>query len=385
MKHHNDKLHAISRRLDPIWWLIARLLRLGRFGAGPGIPLSVLLVDLHLLGDIVMLVPLLRVIRRCHPDARIGLMAGPWAQSILAETGLVDEFIILRAPWNVKGQGISGIRAVLRAIRRSRERAWDWGIDVRGDVRNALLLALANAKRRVAYDFSGGAALLTDVVNDDGKLRHIVDHHAGIAEHLLMPMTVEERIPQLTIHEDIAPAEGRVKRIGFHFGASMVLRRMPPEEACALLLSFRNQENTRLVLIDAPDVLELNTAVLQRLPASCSAMVDRWHGDLSELMGLLKTLDRFFAMDSGPAHLAAALGIDTTVFFGPNLPLAVRPLGRNVSIVERGDVRCRPCDQHRCQNPKYQECLTQLVGFTDGPTLVRKASPMHRALSSVDQ
>ena len=116
-------------------------------------PQSILIVDLHLLGDIVMLVPLLRVIRRYHPAAHLALVAGPWARTVLEGTGLVDEFIELRAPWIVKGQGTAGFAALLRAIRASRSRSWDWGIDVRGDVRNALLLALARTKRRVAYAY----------------------------------------------------------------------------------------------------------------------------------------------------------------------------------------------------------------------------------------
>ena len=361
MKHHNESLHALSRRLDPIWWLIARLLRLGRYGAGPVAPRSILLVDLHLLGDIVMLVPLLRVIRRFHPDAHIGLMAGPWGHTILADTGLVNEFITLRAPWNIKGQGAAGIRGLLRAIRVSRARRWDWGIDVRGDVRNTLLLAFARARRRVAYDFSGGAALLSDVVPDDGVFRHIIDHHAVLAEYLRMPMTAEERIPALGVPKRTDSEAQRSRRIGFHFGASMVLRRMPLDEACALVLSFQDQEDTRLILVDAPDIRDLNSALLEQLPAKFAARIERWQGALSELMTFLKTLDKFYAMDSGPAHLAAALGVDTTVFFGPHLSLAVRPTGRKITVVERADVPCRPCDQHRCTNVKYQECLTQVV------------------------
>jgi heptosyltransferase-2 len=361
VKHHNERLHALSRRLDPLWWLIARLLRLGRFGAGPMVPQSILLVDLHLLGDLVMLVPLLRVIRRFHPNAHIGLMAGPWGRTILADTGLVDEFITLRAPWVTKGQGAAGMGGLLRAIRASRGRTWDWGIDVRGDVRNALLLALARAKRRVAYDFSGGAALLTDDVPDDGVLRHIIDHHAALAEYLCMPMTAEERIPTLGLPKVTAPGTHRSRLIGFHFGASMALRRMPLEEACSLVLSFQDQQDARLILVDAPEIRDLNSALLGRLPANCAARIERWEGTLSELMTFLKTLDKFYAMDSGPAHLAAALGIDTTVFFGPHLSLAVRPTGRNVTVVERADVPCRPCDQHRCTNVKHQECLTQVV------------------------
>jgi ADP-heptose:LPS heptosyltransferase len=97
------------------------------------------------------------------------------------------------------------------------------------------------------------------------------------------------------------------------------------------------------------------------LPAKFAAGIQRWQGNLSELMEFLKTLDKIYVMDSGPAHLAAALGIDTTVIFGPNLPLAVRPMGRNVTVVERTDVPCRPCDQRRCTNHKHQECLRQLL------------------------
>ena len=190
-------------------------------------------LDLHLLGDLVMLVPLLRVLRRCHPKAHLGLMAGPWGQTILADTGLIDEFIPLRAPWVAKGQGWSGVIGLLHAIRASRRRAWDWGIDVRGDVRNALLLALARAGRRVAYAFSGGASLLTDVMPDDGVLRHIIDHHAALAAHLGMTMSEEERIPALANPRMSALWAHGSRRIGVHLGASMVLRRMPFEEACA--------------------------------------------------------------------------------------------------------------------------------------------------------
>lgn len=358
----NTTLASLSRRLDPLWWLTARALRLRPHAAQPAAPKSILLVDLHLLGDVVMLIPLLRVVRRFHPDAHLSLVAGPWGREILASTGLVDEFITLRAPWVSKGQGAAGIMAVLRTIRALRMQTWDWGIDVRGDVRNILLLALARASRRIAYDFTGGSALLTDVVPDDGALRHIIDHHARLASFLNMPMTSEERIPELgSPHASRSRTRANPGLIGFHFGASMVLRRMPLEEACALVLSFQDEEDTRLVLLDAPDTRTLNSALLEQLPAKFAAGIQRWQGNLSELMEFLKTLDKIYVMDSGPAHLAAALGIDTTVIFGPNLPLAVRPMGRNVTVVERTDVPCRPCDQRRCTNHKHQECLRQLL------------------------
>jgi len=361
VKHNNVRLASLSRRLNPLWWLISRLLRLRPPPTVSAAPRSILLVELHLLGDMVMLVPLLRAIRRVHPSAHLGLMAGPWGRDILGDTGLVDEFITLRAPWVVKRQGAQGMLDLLKAVRHSRERTWDWGIDVRGDVRNALLLALARAARRIAYDFTGGSALLTDVVPDDGVLRHIIEHHAAMAGYLGMQMTAEERTPTLLFNNKPESERPCRRRVGFHFGASLALRRMPADEARRLILSFQDKENMDLILVDPPDVRPLNTALMERLPAPYAARIERWQGSLKEFMAFLQTLDEFYSMDSGPAHLAAALGVQTTVFFGPHLSRAVRPIGRNVAVVEREDVPCRPCDQHRCTNVIYQQCLTQIV------------------------
>jgi ADP-heptose:LPS heptosyltransferase len=176
-----------------------------------------------------------------------------------------------------------------------------------------------------------------------------------------MDMTAAEATPTLT-----APPAGAAalrNRIGFHFGASMPLRRMPLAEACDLLLRViaETQPDADLYLVDAPDTRELNGAVLARLAVAPGRRLRRWEGDLAALKALLAQTHRFYAVDSGPAHLAAALGAETFVFFGPTLPVESRPLGPRVHVIERTDLGCRPCDRIHCTNPRYQECLTQVV------------------------
>jgi ADP-heptose:LPS heptosyltransferase len=150
---------------------------------------------------------------------------------------------------------------------------------------------------------------------------------------------------------------------------------MPLEEAGALVLFCLEREDERLYLVDAPDTLDINNAVLGSLPPHAAARIERWKGSLGELIQFLKTLDRFYAMDSGPAHVAAALGIDTVVFFGPHLSHAVRPRGRHVTVVERRDVPCRPCDQVHCTNVRHQDCLTQMVRILRNEHLNRATPP----------
>jgi ADP-heptose:LPS heptosyltransferase len=307
----------------------------------------------------------------------VALLAGPWAAPLLESERLVDEIIQFKAPWAVYRQGWLGLVGTLRALREIRKQHWDWAIDARGDVRNILMLALSRASRRIGYDFTGGAALLSDVVPDTGRLRHNVDHHVTLAHYLGLEVSQDERVPTLDAGRRRA-AVNLMPRVGFHFGASLALRRMPIEEAVSLLLHASSKCQQHLILIDAADTKDFNSELLARIPSTSAQQIERWTGTLSELKDFLGTLDAFYAMDSGPAHIAAALGVKTTVFFGPNRSEASRPRGNRVTVVERNEVRCRPCDQHVCTNSHHQECLVGIVRRIDRPNAAPRVSESSR-------
>jgi ADP-heptose:LPS heptosyltransferase len=353
----NARLVRLSRRLEPIWTLAATLLRLDRPQPANTRPLAIVVFDLHLIGDAIMLIPLLRALRRAHPTAHLAVVAGPWARTVLGDTDLMDEFVPLRAPWVVPGERLKSWLSVLAAVRTLRRRSWDWGLETRGDVRNILLIGLARAKRRIAFDFSGGRALLTDVVPDDGRLKHIIDHHALLAKHLGIEMTDEERVPRLVIAGAAKRDAAAARRVGFHFGASKPLKRMPVAEALTLLGYFEKLEHCELILFDAPDVSEFNVQLLKQLPTEFKKRITRWSGSLSEFTRMLPTLDQFYGMDSGPAHIAAALGVEVVTFFGPTLAMNAGPVGERVHLVELEQVRCRPCEFIRCDNAVHQQCM----------------------------
>ena len=147
--------------------------------------------------------------------------------------------------------------------------------------------------------------------------------------------------------------------IGFHFGASAPLRRLPVDEAALLINSFAGTKE-RLVVFAADDLhayiedlrAALLPAVLERLQT--------WRGSLRELIVTMSRASHVYAMDSGPAHIAAALGVPTTVFFGPSRPEYTAPIGDNVKIAMIGDMKCRPCDHYHCTNPTFHACLRGL-------------------------
>jgi ADP-heptose:LPS heptosyltransferase len=102
-------------------------------------------------------------------------------------------------------------------------------------------------------------------------------------------------------------------------------------------------------------------ALLGQLPASLQAKIQFWSGNLREFILQISRATHCYFMDSGPAHIAAALGVPTTVFFGPAESTNVRPIGQNVEIISKAFVACRPCDQINCRNSALQYCMLGLA------------------------
>lgn len=367
MKPFNSKKTAAAKLLFPLWWALGKVIHRPIY---PQQPDSILILDLHLVGDIVLLTPLLRRIREQYPKAQITLIAGPWAQDILTGTDWVNEIISFKAPWVKSGQGWYGLKQCTTLIRQLRRRVWHLGVEVRGDIRQILLLTLAGVQRRVGYGFTGGASLLTDVIPDNGLMAPIVEHHRRIAEYLNIWPKNEPYLPVLQLtQKELDIIQQQQRYYGLHFGASMPLRRLPIEEARRFIQKLAETSHFPLILFvpaeDATDAKQL----YETLPDHLKPGIRLWSGTLRKMIVLLSRAVHIFCMDSGVAHIAAALNIPVTVIYGPACSTYVRPIGPHVTIIERNDLSCKPCDQRHCTNKQRQLCLAGLVDTISLPPL----------------
>ncbi len=365
MKPLDLRKAALARLLSPVWWALGCCFS---HAPVPLPPASILIFDFHLIGDIVLLTPLLRTVRQAYPDAHLALVAGPWAKEILRGTVWVDEIIPFAAPWVKYGQGWRGWSRCLDLVLLLRRKKWDLGIEVRGDVRQILLLALAGARRRVGYVFSGGGQLLTDIVPDDGRHAHIAEHHRRIAEYLEMWPSALAYRPELRLtKEEMLLAQQRSAYCGFHFGASLPLRRLPRNEAVKLVCHVAERQDKPVLLFVSPDEPESSQEIYDALPPHLQSITELWRGGLRDMLVTLSRAEQVYCMDSGSAHIAAALKVSVTVIYGPAVSTYVQPIGDDVTIVERNDLSCKPCDQKHCLNEIYQCCLIDLVDTINLP------------------
>ena len=362
MRSFNPKIVKFAKYLAPLWALLGFFGSMRGRGPARDAPRSILVFDFHLIGDIVLLTPLLKALRERYPDAHLCLVAGPWAAELLAGTDWVSVLEPFEAPWVKYGQGWRGLWRSLRLLWTLRKTHWDWGIEVRGDVRQIALMFFSGAKRRIGYAFTGGQQLLTDVVPDDVQQPHLLDHNRRIARYLAL---VPDQAPFTPSLQLLAPERAQATQIapyvGFHFDASLPMRRFPLDEVDRLLGRFASSALPLLVFMPPSGAVELAQHLAQHALFR-QGRLHMWHGSLRDMVVYLSRARHFFGMDSGPAHIAASLGVPVTVFFGPAWPDRVKPIGSRVEVAMRLDVPCRPCDQVHCVHQTPQHCLR---GLTD--------------------
>lgn len=367
MRVFNPQKIRYARILDRVAKLVFRLVR----GGNPGkpapldhvVPRRILVLESHLIGDIVMAVPALRALRAHFHSSSIALVAGPWGKHLLQEQGLVDEFIDIRFPWATYDYSYANLKAMVSTLFALRRSEWDLGIDLRGDIRNIVFLYLTKAKRRASYGFTGGEYLLSDVINDAPHLKHVVEYNLHLVDQL--GCEVKSRTPSLHVtDEQVEWARGLLRLtnsgvspaiIGIHPGASKPLRHWKEERFAELADKFLAEGRNRVLLFQGPEDKEI-VAKIADLMKNKPLLVQQ---PLEHLPAIFRCCSVFIGLDSGAVHIADAVGVPTVVLFGPADPERVKPFSDNSSIIIKEGYWCRPCDQVHCVQP-HDNCMDAL-------------------------
>src|SRR5688500_10701937 len=141
----------------------------------------ILLLRLEKVGDLVMVLEAIAMVRALAPDAAIDLVVGSWNRPLAILIPGVTSVETLDVPWIARaGTGLPW-RALIARAKAWRSRQYDLAINFEPDIRSNLLLALSGAPRRVGFLSGGGGALLTDAVAPDPRA-HIAENAKTLVE-----------------------------------------------------------------------------------------------------------------------------------------------------------------------------------------------------------
>jgi heptosyltransferase-2 len=314
----------------------------------PGRPNSILVVEPWGIGDVVLSTALLRALRVNFPAARISLLAKAHAVDLLAHSELIDEIIPFDFPWTAfTGKLTPGKYAPKEfqdLLRRLRQRDFDVSLDARRDIRSNVITYLGGARRRIGYDFGGGAHLLTDALPSGKQNEHKVSDWLALLKPLGIP-DANGFVPSLAVTEgEMARARDRMGRLGLstekvivgvHPGASHAVRRWNSDRFATVINQLLVDRGVQVLLFEEQE--GDSAAIVTKGPAK------RIQSDLRGFMGLVSQCDVLLCSDSGPMHIANALGVPVTALFGPQRREWYGPRGALDTVVQVDDMPCRPC------------------------------------------
>ena len=327
-------------------------------------PKKILVAVCNWLGDLVISLPALRAIRRSFPEAHIAILVRRNLAGFFDGFSWIDEIIA----FSVR-PGMSGIADHLSVIRAIRSRRFDLAVFFPKTRELAVWATLAGVPRRAGYIGDLRGPMLTHSVPRPPHVTHghQVDHWLAMVRNTIGAIgeardnTIEPQ--ERNLQSMRRWLEARRKRrcsrlIAIAPGASSgPSKRWPPSYFVQLVADLVENHEAECVLVGVSS----ERALCEEIAAAsrCEPIIAAAETEVGELIALLALCDGFVGNDSGPMHVAAALGRPTVGIFGPTDPGRTGPMGPKATFLwER--LECSPCFKTTCPFG-HQNCLTQIV------------------------
>jgi ADP-heptose:LPS heptosyltransferase len=318
----------------------------------------ILCVKLWGIGNVVLLLPILRALRAHYPAARITFLTLEGNREILADEPSLDEVRTLSL------RSLPRFAAsFLRASARARREPADLFLDFEQFTRvSGLFGLLSGARQRVGLDtpLQRRGGLYTVRVPYD-PTRHMSRVFSDVARAGGVPQFAYEPVPFAVGPAEReraaslvagARAEGRPV-VALHPGSgdNFIGRRWPAENFAALADRLAAETGAAIFLTGSGDEAPLAAEVARRMRAGATDLSGRL--TLRELGAFLEACDLFVGNDTGPVHVASAFGTPVAALYGPNTPALYGPAGRKKAVFYH-HLPCSPCLTNL--NAKTSDC-----------------------------
>jgi lipopolysaccharide heptosyltransferase I len=339
-------------------------------------PVNILIVKTSAIGDVIHTLPSLWSLRAHFPQAHITWLVEESAADLLIGHPAVNRVLVAhRKTWLADmraGRVARAFSAFAHFVRELRQTRYDLVIDFQGLLKSALWVFLAKGVRKAGFGRGMEHAehsylVLNERVPAVDMNRHAIDRSLLLLKGLgvpagevryALPVSVQDEaeVEALLTACDVRP-EDRIVAVN-------PMARWPTKlwepESFAALADRLEDEGFRVVFTGGRG----DGAPLDEIGRFMRGRQRRVDGktSLKTLAALYRRAQVVVTTDSGPMHLAAAVGTSVVALFGPTAPWRTGPYGPN-HIVLRADLTCSPCFRKECLTTLYEEraCMKRLT------------------------
>jgi heptosyltransferase I len=339
---------------------------------------KVLILKPSSLGDVVQALPVLRLLKRHRPEAEIHW----WLEASLVpllegDPDLASLLVFQRRRWaNPRYWG-----ELFDHVLDMRRMRFDCVIDLQSLARSGLIAWLVNAPLTIGLDEvrEGARGFYDAVVPRPTSHTHAVDWYLGVLPLLDIPVhrdfvwLPERPTIAASLREKWPVAAQRF--VALQPGARWSNKRWPAEAFSEVVARLhRERPELRFVILGSDDDRLLGQVIVAAASKACLDLTGRT--TLLEMVEWLRLCEVLVTNDTGPMHVAAALGRPVIALFGPTDPHRTGPYGQEDTVLQRTDLPCVPCMKDWCAFERPIDCLR---GISPGFVLERVRGVLDRS------
>ena len=357
--------------------------------------MNILIVKLSAIGDVIHTLPALACLRRCYPEAHITWVVEEAAADLLTNHPAIDQVLVSRRKSWIRdlrrGRIAAPLREMHQFLRQLRGRPYDLVIDFHGLLKSAVLVLLSGGRRKLGYDSlqEGSGFFYTERIPEDmGK--HAVDRYLDFIRYLAAESGCGRKesdclsaAPLFTI----AIGERERNRVAALLAEGEALFGAGSGEGGEGTSKAGKKGQGRFVAVNPVAFWETKLWENGKFASLCdrlheelgigivltggeAAPLERIRGQmrtkalalggrttLRDLALLYRRAALVITTDSGPMHLAAAVGTPVIALFGPTDPARTGPYGPGHRVIRR-PLPCLPCFKKHCETKR---CMREIA------------------------
>lgn len=310
------------------------------------------------IGDCVMALPAIKTLKKNLPDAEIWVAALDWVAGLYASVPEIEGVLSLPSA--------KGIKGLLTSVSRLKAHAFDAGLLLTNSFHSALVFARANIPERWGYRTDARHLLLTRSIRNVSPA--IPHHHVYYYLKLLEGLGFKHDSPSLSLNipgNELVRMEARLLALGWEKGVPLITlnpgaqygpaKRWPAERFRSVARMIAEHLPSFFAIVGSGSEIALAEELASEMaprPASLAGKTT-----LSELAAVIRLSRLFITNDTGPMHIANALGTPLVAVFGPTDHRITGPF-QTPSVLVRKEAPCWPCHYREC--PFDHRCMRDI-------------------------
>lgn len=313
---------------------------------------NILIVKLSAIGDVIHALPVAHALKQTYPKARITWVVEKPAYDLLTNNPDIDEIIIFDKP---KFKSLAGLlKNGYEFAQELKKRNFDLVLDLQGLFKSAAISYLSGAPKRLVYCNARELShLVGQRICGEHAQGHVVDRYLDVARHLggrVDKVQFPIHITELETKKTVAIANHAGLKLENPYivlapGTNWPSKCWPPAHF-AKLADMLYDSNIIPVIIGGANDKRLAHEIIANTGVPPVDLTGKT--SMKQLAYIIKKSQGFVGGDTGPMHLAVAVGAKVVTMFGPTDPKRNGPYGDQHTVI-RADVDCSSCWKRTCK------------------------------------